>query len=128
MPRRERPAETTRSEHWLREAVNRFPTYLNQRVGAALSLPNSEGIQWLSPTKDDEYAEYFDQAFLDLLDLRQLRVPLQAFWPAGGSRWDGLELLTVDEATKRLQKAARAAFAAEEKLVTILNKREGLLK
>ncbi len=84
MPRRERPAKTTRSEHWLREAVNRFPTYLNQRLGAALSLPNSEGIQWLSPTKDDEYAEYFDQAFLDLLGLGQLRVPLKDFWPVGG--------------------------------------------
>lgn len=94
MPRRKRPAETTRSEHWLREAVNRFPTYLNQRVAAALSLPDSEGIRWLSPTKDDEYAEYFDQAFLDLLGLRQLRVPLKDFWPAGGPRWDGLAKTT----------------------------------
>jgi hypothetical protein len=94
VPRRKRPAETTRSEHWLREAVNRFPTYLNQRVEAALGLTHSEGIRWLSPMKDDEYAEYFDQAFLDLLGLRRLRVPLKDFWPAGGPRWDGLAKTT----------------------------------
>ena len=37
-----------------------------------------------------------------------------------------LEVPTVDEAMKRLQNSARAAFASEEKLVVIL-KREGLL-
>jgi hypothetical protein len=81
MPRRDRPAETTRSEHWLREAVNRFPAYLNQRVTAALDLPDSDGILWLSPMKGDEYAEYFDQAFLNLLGLDRLRGPLKDFWP-----------------------------------------------
>lgn len=90
MPRRKRPAETTRSEHWLREAVNRFPNYFNDRVAVELDLPPSEEIFWLSPVKKDEYAEYFDQAFLDLLGLQQLRVPLQDFWPLGGPRWDGL--------------------------------------
>ena len=37
------------------------------------------------------------------------------------------EVLTVDEAMRRLQDSARAAFAAEERLIGIL-KREGLLK
>jgi hypothetical protein len=35
-------------------------------------------------------------------------------------------VLTVEEATKRLQKSATTAFAAEDRLVAIL-KREGLL-
>ena len=36
------------------------------------------------------------------------------------------ETITVDEAMNRLRESAEAAFAAEEKLITIL-KREGLL-
>src|SRR5882724_8309205 len=89
MPRRERPVETTRSEHWLREAVN-FTTDFNPRVLNVLGLPGLEEILWLSPVKDDAYAEYFDQAFLNLLGLGQLRHPLEDFRPPGGPRWDGL--------------------------------------
>ena len=55
-------------------------------------LPDSEEILWLSPTKDDEYAEYYDQAFLDLLGLHtncvcrsatfgRLEVPVGMAWP-----------------------------------------------
>jgi hypothetical protein len=70
--------------------ANCFTTYFNHKVAAALCLPDSEEILWLSPMKDDAYAEYFDQAFLDLLGLNQLRHPLKDFWPPGGPRWDGL--------------------------------------
>ncbi len=90
MPRRQRPADTTRSEHWLRVAVNDVTDALNARVAQAFGWPSHDRIRWLSPLACDRYAEYYDQAFLDRLDLRDLCVPLSDFWPAGGPRWDGL--------------------------------------
>jgi hypothetical protein len=40
--------------------------------------------------KDDGYAEYFDESFLECLGVSNLQVPLAAFWPKSGPRWDGL--------------------------------------
>ena len=90
MPRRERPAQTTRSEHWLRVAVNKEPVRLNARITELYGWSSTERIQWLSPIEEDHFAEYFDQSFIDRLGLKELRVPLQDFWPNGGPRWDGL--------------------------------------
>ena len=90
LPRRERPAETTRSEHWLRVAVNKATDHLDARVAEAFRWSPRDMIRWLSPRGDDQFAEYYDQAFLDRLGLSDLRVPLRDFWPTGGPRWDGL--------------------------------------
>jgi hypothetical protein len=90
MPRRPRPPGSSRSEHWLRVAVNACQAALNQRVQLALHLAPSDAITWLSPVGDDDFAEYYDEAFLERLGLRELAVPLADFWPRGGPRWDGL--------------------------------------
>jgi hypothetical protein len=91
MPRRERPAETTRSEHWLRVAVNEATAAFDSRVAQAFKWDAADPISWLSPVgTEDAYAEYYDLAFLDRLGLSDLRVPLRDFWPPGGPRWDGL--------------------------------------
>lgn len=90
MPRRERPAETQRSEHWLRIAVNERPDFLNAKISEAFGWSVQEKVQWLSPVRNDDYAEYFDQSFLDRLGVSGLKVPLHDFWPASGPRWDGL--------------------------------------
>lgn len=90
MPRRQRPAETTRSEHWLRIAVNGRTEELDASVTRAFGWPAHERIQWLSPVKDDDFAEYYDQEFLGRLGLPTLKIPLREFWPSGGPRWDGL--------------------------------------
>lgn len=67
---------------WLQRAVETCPDLL-QPAG----LPP---IHWLSPRRDDDFAEYRDGAFLDLLDLGALRPALRAFWPARGPQWDAL--------------------------------------
>lgn len=90
MPRRKRPASTTRSEHWLRVAVNERSDYFNAAVSREFGWASTDRLCWVSPVKDDEFAEYYDQAFLDRLGLTSLRTPLADFWPAGGPRWDGL--------------------------------------
>lgn len=52
-------------------------------------------IDWRSPRQDDDFAEYYDQAFLDRLGVSELTMPLDEFWPKSGPRWDGLAL-TID--------------------------------
>jgi len=84
MPRRERPAETTRSEHWLRFVVNERTQQLNSVVAEVFGWSRHDDVRWLSPIKDDDFAEYYDQEFLDRLGLSKLRVPLREFWPRGG--------------------------------------------
>jgi len=63
---------------------------LNTAMVEAFGWSPNEQIEWLSPTREDNFAEYYDQAFLDRLGLTQLETPLAPFWPAGGPRWDGL--------------------------------------
>jgi len=53
-------------------------------------MTSSERIEWRSPIASDDYAEYFDQEFLDRLGLANLKVPLTDFWPKSGPRWDAL--------------------------------------
>jgi hypothetical protein len=90
MPRRARPTDATRSEKWLRVAVNDRTAEFSKRVAATFGWRGDDPIEWLSPLARDGNAEYFDQAFLDRLGVGSLRVPLTRFWPAGGPRWDGL--------------------------------------
>jgi hypothetical protein len=90
MPRRSRPPNTSRSEHWLRVAVNEQTTEFDTKVREALGFPMEESIQWLSPVASDEYAEYYDRSFLTLLGVDDSKAPLETFWPASGPRWDGL--------------------------------------
>lgn len=105
MPRRKRPSKVSRSELWLRRAVNDAPEYLNSKIVAVFGWPADERIVWRSPIKEDDYAEYFDQAFLERLKLADLRRPLSSFWPAGGPRWDGL---AVTDSRKILLVEAKA--------------------
>src|SRR5262249_17268942 len=90
MPRRKRPLQTTRSEHWLRTCVNDGRLEFSDQVRSTFGWPSTEQINWLSPIQEDGYAEYYDESFLERLALKDLSVALKCFWPAGGPRWDGL--------------------------------------
>jgi len=89
MPRRPRPAKTQRSEHWLRVMVNETPDVLDTAIASAFGWPDTE-IDWRSPRQDDDYAEYYDDSFLERLGVTKLSMPLAEFWPRSGPRWDGL--------------------------------------
>jgi len=73
----------------MRVAANEASGALNQKIADAYGWTGEE-ISWLSPTAPDEYAEYFDESFLKLLGIDDLKVPLRDFWPRSGPRWDGL--------------------------------------
>lgn len=71
------------SQHWIQTLVNDAPG----RLDAALGLGP---IEWLSPLREDEYAEYLDEGFIERLGLRLSKRDLPSFWPTGGPRWDAL--------------------------------------
>lgn len=77
------------SQIWLQEAVNENQEILNETAAQGLLL-QSLNIEWFSPLRCDEYAEYSDQDFTNLLELDLTDYPLSAFWPKGGPHWDGL--------------------------------------
>lgn len=78
------------SQKWIQKLVNDNPEILNSQIRSALNFSEKENIQWLSPLKNDDYAEYRDQAFLKLLDVKLEKLPLDEFWPKGGPQWDAL--------------------------------------
>jgi len=100
--------------------------YLNDCISKAFGW-GTTGIEWLSPLRDDDYAEYYDQEFLERIGVNDLRMPLQEFWPKSGPRWDGLartkegKLILVEakahieEAVDYRSKASANALARIEK-------------
>ena len=69
--------------------VNQSPALLADKIVEKLKIELSD-ITWVSPLKDDEYAEYSDGDFLKRLGLNELKVPLNHFWPEKGPQWDAL--------------------------------------
>jgi hypothetical protein len=67
---------------WMQRAVAHRPDLL-QPTGL-------DPITWVSPLRDDQFAEYRDSDFLWKIGLAGLAPMLQAFWPRGGPQWDGL--------------------------------------
>jgi hypothetical protein len=53
-------------------------------------LSGARSIQWLSPLRADEFAEYRDAAFLHLVGVGDLQPDLAKFWPQRGPQWDAL--------------------------------------
>jgi len=78
------------SQKWIQKLVNERPDLLTSLTRTQLGLPNTDTITWLSLIAGDEYAEYQDQAFLDLLGIKLPKVSLSDFWPSRGPVWDGL--------------------------------------
>lgn len=69
---------------WLQIAIARSEAGL-----CPAAFPN---IEWVSPLSSDDYAEYRDGSFLDVLGLGRLRTELSLFWPPRGPQWDALGL------------------------------------
>lgn len=67
---------------WIQIAIRNAPHMLQPE-----ELPT---IEWLSPLAEDDYAEYRDEAFLDLLGIGRLAASLKEFWPSRGPQWDAL--------------------------------------
>ena len=90
MARFPQPQAKKGSQKWIQKLVSDKPGILNSQIWSALDLSEEEDIRWLSPLKSDDYAEYRDQDFLNLLGVKLEKISLAQFWPKGGPQWDAL--------------------------------------
>jgi hypothetical protein len=56
----------------------------------------AKNIEWKSPIKSDDYAEYRDTDFIKKLWIK-IKIPLSSFWPTRGPQWDGLGRTSENE-------------------------------
>ena len=77
------------SKMWLQLAVNECSDLFSELIAQRLH-PKPSIMELFSPLRCDDYAEYSDQDFIDLLELELKSRPLDKFWPKGGPNWDAL--------------------------------------
>ena len=78
----EQPEGTRGSLKWIQRAIERRPDLV--------SVPSIGPVEWLSPRRNDSFAEYRDTAFLERIGCGTLADELAAFWPKRGPQWDAL--------------------------------------
>lgn len=76
--------------------VNKRTAHLDVAIRGAFADLADATFDWRSPLAGDHYAEYWDAAFLKLLELDEHVDALARFWPKrGGPHWDALALVTL---------------------------------
>ena len=129
MARREQHRASHGGQKWLQILVNERPEVIDRVLANLLGLAQGEQAHWLSPLKDDDYAEYRDQEFITRLGITLGRVPLASFWPRIGPAWDALaktdrgDLILVEAKAHIPELVSDPTGASEPSLTKI---REGL--
>ena len=72
----------------IQHVINKTPSLLNNPINDFIGYNEEKSIEWLSPKEDDDYSEYRDQDFLDLLGINLVKEKLKDFWPPRGPQWD----------------------------------------
>jgi hypothetical protein len=88
MSRTPQPAGKRGSLKWIQRCVNHHGGVIDAPILERLDGAGS--ISWLSPLIADDFAEYRDADFLNLLGLSRLAPQLKEFWPNRGPQWDAL--------------------------------------
>jgi len=95
MGRSPQPSGARGSLKWIQIAVNDRRSYFDKLI--LTSLDGATSISWRSPLRDDDFSEYRDSAFLELLGLQELKPALKNFWPQQGPQWDALAVSNTDQ-------------------------------
>jgi len=74
---------------WIQELINNNSELLNRRIQDYIKDDVSL-TEWVSPKKEDEFAEYRDEYFLKILGIKECKAKLFKFWPKRGPQWDAL--------------------------------------
>lgn len=72
----------------LQIAINKKKDFLDNEISKVIG--KKMDINWKSPLKVDQYAEYRDEDFLRVLGLNNMNYSLKNFWPINGPQWDAL--------------------------------------
>lgn len=76
------------SLRWIQRAI--AEKWLSLEAPILAKLPAAKRLEWCSPLAEDDFAEYRDGSFLEILGLGVLKPELAEFWPKGGPQWDAL--------------------------------------
>lgn len=115
-----------RSQRWMQFYVNCQPAILNHAIRRATGISDETDIIWKSPLANDQYAEYFDQEFLDRLGVKPEKKLLKDFWPTRGPHWDGLattstkEIILVEAKANVVEFATDPSGAKSEKSIELI--------
>jgi len=90
MGRFPQPKGTKGSLKWTQLLINKCPELINNRLRDLGRVSHISEITWLSPIEKDDFAEYRNGAFLELLGIDLTKRPLATFWPSRGPQWDAL--------------------------------------
>lgn len=94
---------------WIQALVGDNSALLTDAAREAANRPAAWTVDWVSPRRADEWAEYRDAGFLKTLRLPKLIEELPRTWPRGGPQWDALGI--ASDGTRVLVEAK--AHAAE---------------
>lgn len=113
--------------NWIQEVVNNKPLLLDNPIKKFIGADKKNNIGWLSPKAEDAYAEYRDQAFLDILGIKLTKTKLKDFWPARGPQWDALGRLKnkayfIVEAKAHIQEIISSSQAKSPKSISLIKK------
>jgi hypothetical protein len=81
----------------IQEFVNDRATELDSTLAVASGGRVAGPVNWRSPLKDDEYAEYCDGGWLERLGLELPQRSLDSFSPRRGPQWDALGMTAANE-------------------------------
>jgi hypothetical protein len=85
-----RTIETKGSQKLIQDIINDYPEVLNAHIREKIASLSGREICWVSPLKQDDYAEYRDTDSLKQLGLPELTEKLTHFWPKNGPQLDAL--------------------------------------
>ena len=112
---------------WIQYILNDHPDILDNSINKFLPDSYTQSIEWLSPLADDDYAEYRDQTFLDLLEIKLTKKEIKDFWPSRGPQWDALgriknEAYFLIEAKAHVSEILSSSQAKAESSISLINK------
>ena len=112
---------------WIQQVVNDCPDVLNKPINNFLGSSKKHTIEWLSPRADDDYSEYRDQAFLNLLGIELSKTKLKDFWPQRGPQWDALgrvknKAYFLVEAKAHVTELTSSSMAKSPRSKSLINK------
>ena len=122
---------------WIQYILNDHPNILDSSISKFLPDSHNQPIEWLSPLADDDYAEYKDQTFLDLLEIKLTKKELKDFWPSQGPQWDALATFGDDgvilveakaHINEMLSPGSQASAESLEKINKALNRTKRFYK
>lgn len=84
------PEGTRGSLKWIQRLVEKHQNILDGDLMKIGALSLSSHLNWLSPVRNDQWAEYRDSSFLRTIGQEHLIEALKGFWPRRGPQWDAL--------------------------------------